>query len=1059
MQTATNNFMQMSHMADEVANSSSGLNQSVTAMSALGMSMNMVGDQFVSAGSTIISTLGTVISKVTETGTTMLTARTQLNQLYGSVAEGEKTLQRISSYAKDSIFNFEDLIPSVVMLKANGIEAFDEITSSTGKSKAMLMDYAADLAAFNPQMRNAYGTGIQAAMGALNEYIAEGNEISLKRGASLDITNLLGEDKGKTIEERSRQVADLMEKLDMVGTVSNLAGTPMQRLSNASDVLFQFISKISDSGVFDKFTELVATFTDYVFAIPDDEMNNIAQNISDSLSIILDGLVSLVKWGLKAVDFVRAMYKEHPNVMKLVGVVTALSGGLIVLTGVALKLGGSFLTLLASFKYLTGGIYGSNVFAFLKTGILSVIKTAIPLIALGSILYTVWKNNMFGVQEVVKTNIEKVVGFFRSLADAWDGNMTEDNYKNMQKMGFEPLINNILMFKYYWKSFCEGFSVGFKKAVESFMGSIVKIADKLKMFGIDTDGLKDKMTNLLEAGKENDWESIGEAVGEFVANMLIIVGVISVLGKAVKIIMTIVGGLRTVFSFFGKIKSIVLSIYGWLSNLGVSFAPIISALETAYIKFLYFIDAIKNLGGSAQGILQVLGNIGQKLVSALTKPKQLILWILGAIGKLVIAVAGALGFVISLPAEIVGAIVVAVVALVTCIRVFKDEIMNFCANLPSMIGKAFDWVKEKVNAVFDWLISKLGDVPIIGGILKGLKVLFNWIINGMKITVQTVSFILATVVQIVTGVVNVIIDVVWGIIQVVWSVIKAIGKAIWSVLKVVGKVFQLIYQVIRVIFLSIVLVVKTIIEKIVGVFRGLYNRVKPIFQRIGNFFVNIWQKAKEKLQPHIDSIRNLFSTVSEKISGFFETCGDAITNKFNTVKSVIESIVNWITDKIEAISSTVSSITDKAGNLVGGAVDSVKGIGDKLASLVGLDTGGYVKSEGVALLHPNEVVVNSGTTKELQEYLSDNKKKKASGVKGISKVPTTNNSSNHVDKSKTDNSIKLGKGAIQIVCKNAMSTKEVNAMVDKMYKALERKQQKKKMARTDKSKSKVVFDS
>lgn len=76
------------------------------------------------------------------------------------------------------------------MLKANGIEAFDKIALSaylagdaTSQANQTLMDYAADLAAFNPQMRNSYGTGIQAAMGALNEYIAEGNALSLKRGA------------------------------------------------------------------------------------------------------------------------------------------------------------------------------------------------------------------------------------------------------------------------------------------------------------------------------------------------------------------------------------------------------------------------------------------------------------------------------------------------------------------------------------------------------------------------------------------------------------------------------------------------------------------------------------------------------------------------------------------------------------------------------------------------------------------------------------------------------------------------------------------------------------
>src|SRR5574344_612047 len=265
--SAVNSLNQLTQVAEDAGNS---LNE-FASLSAFSSIATSVGNSMTSMGTNIISTFGQIIGKVNQTGQTLMYADNQLSKLYeGGGKTGKDVLADITQDAKTSIFEFEDLIPVVTMLKANGIEAFDMIASSTGNANQTLMDYAADLAAFNPQMKNAYGTGMKAAMGALNEYIAEGNAMSLKRGASLDITGLLGEEKGATIEERSRQVADLMEKLNMVGMTATMAGTPMQRLANIQDVLFQTVSKIADSGVYDEFSAIIQQISDYIFAIPEE---------------------------------------------------------------------------------------------------------------------------------------------------------------------------------------------------------------------------------------------------------------------------------------------------------------------------------------------------------------------------------------------------------------------------------------------------------------------------------------------------------------------------------------------------------------------------------------------------------------------------------------------------------------------------------------------------------------------------------------------------------------------------------------------------------------------
>ena len=218
LRNATSNLQGFVNM---VQNSTTAL----ATMESFSVIADTIGSAFESAGMKIMGTFSNITQKAISTGQTLFSAETQFSKLYEKFDEtgknigksGKDVVRDIENYAKTSIFEFEDMISSVTMLKGNGIEAFDEITTSSGRTTQKLMDYAADLASFNPQMVNMYGTGIQAAMGAISEYVSEGNAMSLKRGASLDILQILGEEKGATIEERSRQVADLLEKLNMVG--------------------------------------------------------------------------------------------------------------------------------------------------------------------------------------------------------------------------------------------------------------------------------------------------------------------------------------------------------------------------------------------------------------------------------------------------------------------------------------------------------------------------------------------------------------------------------------------------------------------------------------------------------------------------------------------------------------------------------------------------------------------------------------------------------------------------------------------------------------------------
>ena len=113
---------------------------------------------------------------------------------------------------------------------------------------------------------------------------------------------------------------------------------------------------------------------------------------------------------------------------------------------------------------------------------------------------------------------------------------------------------------------------------------------------------------------------------------------------------------------------------------------------------------------------------------------------------------------------------------------------------------------------------------------------------------------------------------------------------------------------------------------------------------------------------------------------------------------------DWLGEKFSWVSDIISNITGAISNIGSG----IKNFGGKVVSgvkhMVGLNTGGYVKTEGVAMLHPNEVVVNDELTQKLRTFLDE----------GQSAPTIPNNNARTVNTTSNDNSVTFNQGAIQI---------------------------------------------
>lgn len=962
IQNAVNSLNQLTETASNASSSLTGMAQ----LGAFSVVTNQLGSSFVSAGQSILSTFTQIIGKVNETGQTLMYAENQLNKLYeGSKRKGKDVLGDISQYAKQSIFEFEDLIPVVTMLKANGIEAFDMIASSTGKANQTLMDYAADLAAFNPQMRNAYGTGIKAAMGALNEYIAEGNAMSLKRGASLDITALLGEDKGATIEERSRQVADLMEKLNMVGMTAQLAETPMVKLSNMSDTLFQFLGMVSQSGVYDKFNDIIGVFADFVNNIPDDELQAIANSIGSALA----DLLKPVEWLAEKIVTLARGFKElvanNPEIAKFVILGTAITGVLLVLSGIALKFASSIGMLTIGLNSFGGSF--ATITTLLKGGAMKMLGTLLPLTATIGLIYLSWKNDFGGIRTLLTQFISNVRGAFntarqaldmnvndmmitvnnlqntgdfwsnitvglikigtlwRALCDAWnDYTLSEDLFLKCKELGILPLVEAILDLKYRMEHFVEGFKKGFDSVLTSVISFGKGLTENLKGTVFDT--LIDKATSFFELLTNNDpeaWERLGEIVGELTAKLIIVWG-------ALKVFNSIAGKVIAVVGIFSKLQGVVGGLSGIFGKLGGFLAKAFPNLQALFGKLG---GLITRAFGSNLGVVDTLRvalvGVQDAIMTALTT----------------------LAGIVGAPVEAVVAVIIAILSSVIVYAVthweeFKAKMISIWTTVKDEASAIWNSLKEGFISI--WENLKLAIEPLITkfGEFKDKLVEFgSWVVST-----PVFQFLVGLLAEIGRVIVDTLVPAVQGILhifstvfQAVWGVVVNVFNAIVNIISsALGAVMDIISGVLSIIQGIFTLDLEMIWDGVCSIFGGIYDFISTTLSSILNvigsilggildIFVSIWEAIFNTVKGFVDGI---FDAVGEVLSGISskaaEICG--------VVKSGFDTAIEFITGlpgkALEWGKDFIGGLVDGIKGAIGKVTDAVKGVADKIKSFL-----------------------------------------------------------------------------------------------------------------------------
>lgn len=927
---AVNSLTQLTSIAE---NATSSLDQ-MASLSALSVVADQIGSAFLGAGQTIISTLGQVISSVNETGQTLMYAENQLNALYANSGKtGKEVLGEIQKYAKESMFDFENLVPAVTSLKSVGIEAFDAITSSTGNAKYSLLDYASALASFAPQMRNAYGTGINAAIGAMREYIAEGNAMSLKRGAGLDITGILGEDKGATIEERTRQVADLVEQLGMLSMVDMMKDSPQVKLSNMGDVLFQLKGMISESGVREAINGIIDVFYNFVSSISDDRLQNIAKNIGSALTAIIKPVEWLSKKIVVLADGLVRLVETNPMFAKFATIGTAVAGVLLVLAGVALKFASALSGV--SLMVLAFGKSFQSIGSLIKVGASGMLSTLLPLTATIALLALAWKSDFAGIRTNVThfvngvsnsfntarqavngsvsdltstltalqnkgdffsnltIGIMKVMTLFKALSEAWNDNtLSEDTFLKAKELGILPLIEAILDLKYRFGLFKEGFIEGWKEVMNKVSGFLQGIVSSVD--GTVFEGLFDGLTKFLEKLSDNDpeaWREFGKIIGELSAKFLLAY-------TAIKLFTSIAGKVMGIVNVFSSLLGIV-------KNLPAIFSGALDTINTYLYVWVddLFIKPLKAL----------LPKIGTALSS-----------VFGAISAPVMAVIIA----------VIGSVITYAVThweefkakIGTIWTNIKDEALEIWETFKGGLIRIWENIKNAVQPVVDSfmglkdkvveLFHAIGQNEMVQAFIGILSSVGETIVNIVVPAINTVVSVISSALQ---GIWNILVTVFNSIVNIVSSVLSNVMNIISGILDIIVGIFtgdfEKIFQGVSTIFTSILNVVTTILTSV-------YNVVMSILTTIGNVFMNI-------LTGIVNIVTGAFQGIASIVGSVLNTVFTKVSTVWNNIKSKVDSVVSGLSTSVQ---SKWNGIKNAISNAINGARDAVKNAIDKIKS-------------------------------------------------------------------------------------------------------------------------------
>lgn len=950
---AVNSLSQLTTVAENAGNS---LNQ-VASLSALSVVSGQLGDSFLNMGSSILGVFTNLLGNVQSTGSEFESFRITLNALYGDAEKADKAISKLLDFSIESPFEVDGVKDMLLVLKSQGIDAFNGITGSISNTKKETLSWISDLMAFKPdEPTNRWKR-------ALTNYLGSGQDLMLRNILDMgDIEkDVLGHKMGATAEERMNDIVEIVEKSGLTNLSKKLSTTWTGMASNVSDAFTKLYKSIADNGVFENLKSSFMGLTGAILSLDNVQIESIGKTIAEGLNIIVEPMSKAVEKINTLLMTLVELCQTNPRLIKFGIVLTAIAGSILVLTGIFLKVTSALSGV--SLMILATGNTVNTIGGLFKTGALKIKGVLLPLTVALGLLYIAWKSDFIGIRsntiafvqgicnsfntarstvngsvdDMISTleilnqkdtffnnltiGIMKFMILFRALKEGWnDFTLSEDTFLKAKELGILPLIEAIFDLKYRFGFFKEGFIAGWKEVSERVKEFIKGIADKLK--GTQFEGLFDTVTDILQKLSNNDpesWREFGRVIGELSAKFVVALVALKAFDKTAK-------GVSGIAKIFTGIVSVVSTIGGVFGNLG---STILNGLSRLFPNIYRLISTglQRAFGSSLQGIIPnlriIFANISDVVMNALT----------------------GLATAIGVPLSAVVAVIVALIGSVVTYAVvhweeFKAKIVSIWTTLRDSAIEIWEAIKEgfsriwtnlqnaikPVTDAFNTLMGKFSQFKteaskneILMSLVEGFSSIGETIVN---IVVPAVKGIISILTQGLKGLWNIVVTVFNSIVNIISSVLSNIMNIISGILDIIVGIFTLDFE-------KILTGVGTILDSVINVISTLltsaWNIIMSILSGIANVFISIFETIENIVMGAFQGIASMIGSTLDVIFATISSVWDGISN---VISNVLGGISKGVQDKWNGIKDTIKNAIEGARDIVKGAIDKIKGFFD-----------------------------------------------------------------------------------------------------------------------------------
>ena len=386
----------------------------------------------------------------------------------------------------------------------------------------------------------------------------------------------------------------------------------------------------------------------------------------------------------------------------------------------------------------------------------------------------------------------------------------------------------------------------------------------------------------------------------------------------------------------------------------------------------------------------------------------------------------------------------------------RDIVTTAVEEIGTTLGLLFDALFDNTLSEDSWIKAKdLGILPFIESILQ-LKYHFGLFIQGFedgfsrifellsvadntieKLGIYKLFDLIGKFFALFTGEDA---DSVWEFFGQVAGAVASVGGIILLVTKVAG-IFAKVIGVIVKVVTFIISVGKAIGGIATAIGAILSGPALLVGAAIGSFALILgimWKFRDEIIQHWKDTFERWgreWNEMVESIKSTFSNLVDGLVNIFTSFFNWLDEHFGWIADGINSAIEGISNFWNTPEVPSDATVVDLWPNRNK-DNPVGLSTGGYVKDQGLALLHPDEVVVNDDLTSKLRSFLNS-----------VEQNNTGNgtNPNNQFGSSQNDNRVIFESGSVIIQVQNTNDS-NLEAVAEKLMRIIARKQQLRNMA-------------